>query len=62
MTLEGWKSIAAELVALWGRSVSEWTAQRYADSRTDPLPVMRIRGRVVARLEDVRTWAQRQIR
>ncbi len=60
MTIEGYKSIAAELERLWGRSVSEDAVWRYANGH-DPLPASLARGRVWIAREDLEEWAARQV-
>lgn len=59
MVIEGYKGIAAELERIWGRSVSEDAAFRYAHSDSDPLPVEEARRRVWISLEQLEAWAAR---
>ena len=59
MVLEGHKLIAAELERLWGRSVSEDCAWRYARAKNDPLPIRSARGRVWIDCEVLSQWAVR---
>lgn len=60
--VEGYKGIAAELERIWGRSVSEDAAWRYAHSDRDPLPAEETRGRVACADAELAAWAARNRR
>jgi hypothetical protein len=61
-TVDTWKEVARVLRSALGHDISVRTAQRYAATAPDPLPIMREQrsGRVIANVPELVDWAERQ--